>query len=162
MTNQTPDLQSLAFLLMRAQADYARCLDDDRLEEWPDFFVEDCLYKVTSAENLRDGLEAGMVFANTRAMLKDRISALREANIYERQSYRHVLGAPSILEAGPQGVRSETSFLVARIMRDGRTDVFATGRYLDVYRIVNGAPLLAQRIVACDSSRIDTLLAIPL
>jgi anthranilate 1,2-dioxygenase small subunit len=161
--SQTPqDLQSLTFLIARAQADYARCLDDDRLEHWPDFFVEDCLYKVTSAENLRDGLEAGMIFANTRAMLKDRVSALREANIYERQAYRHVFGMPCILDAGAQGVRSETSFMVARIMRDGRTDLFATGRYLDLYRIADGRALLAERVVACDSSRIDTLLAIPL
>jgi len=162
MSQTPPDLQALTFLIARAQADYARCLDDDRLEQWPDFFVEDCLYKVTSAENLRDGLEAGMIFANTRAMLKDRVSALREANIYERQAYRHVFGMPCVLDADAQGVRTETSFIVARIMRDGRTDLFATGRYLDLYRIADGRPLLAERIVACDSSRIDTLLAIPL
>lgn len=162
MIDQTKDLQELTFLIARTQADYARCLDDDRLEEWPDFFVEDCLYKITSAENLRDGLEAGMVFANTRAMLKDRISALREANIYERQHYRHVLGMPCVLERTPTGVRSETSFFVARIMRDGKTDVFATGRYLDLYETAGGAPRLKERVVACDSSRIDTLLAIPL
>ena len=40
--------------------------------------------------------------------------------------------------------------------------LFATGRYLDLYRFENGAALLAERIVVCDSSRIDTLLAIPL
>jgi len=162
MSQTPPDLQALTFLIARAQSDYARCLDDDQLEHWPDFFVEDCLYKVTSAENLRDGLEAGMIFANTRAMLKDRVSALREANIYERQAYRHVFGMPCVLSVTEDGARSETSFMVARIMRDGRTDLFATGRYLDLYRIADGRALLAERIVACDSSRIDTLLAIPL
>jgi anthranilate 1,2-dioxygenase small subunit len=47
-------------------------------------------------------------------------------------------------------------------MRDGDTDIFATGRYLDVYRVRNGAVTIAERIVVCDSSRIDTLLALPL
>jgi anthranilate 1,2-dioxygenase small subunit len=150
------------WLISRAQADYARCIDNGKLERWPDFFEERCLYKITSAENYDQGLEAGMVYANSRGMLVDRVSSLREANIYERHTYRHILVQPSILsEEGPQ-VRTETSFLVARIMRGGQTDIFATGRYLDLYRMRGEDAKLAERIVVCDSSRIDTLLALPL
>ena len=148
--------------ITKAQADYARCIDDDRLEEWPDFFTGPCLYKITTASNYRDGLEAGIMFANSRGMLADRVSALRDANIYERQSYRHILGQPSIIsEDGPM-VRSETSFLVARILQDGDTDIYATGRYFDLYEIADGTARLNERTVVCDSSRIDTLLALPL
>ena len=32
----------------------------------------------------------------SRAMLTDRVAALREANIYERQSYRHIVGMPAL------------------------------------------------------------------
>jgi anthranilate 1,2-dioxygenase small subunit len=148
--------------IIKVQADYARCIDDDRLEEWPGFFHGPCLYKITTASNHRDGLEAGIVFANSRGMLSDRVSALRDANIYERQSYRHILGQPSIIsEDGPM-VQSETSFLVARIVQDGDTDIYATGRYLDLYEIADGMAKLNERTVVCDSSRIDTLLALPL
>jgi anthranilate 1,2-dioxygenase small subunit len=59
-------------------------------------------------------------------------------------------------------VRSETPFLVARIMRDGSTDIFATGRYLDLYSLRGDSPKLIERVVVCDSSRFDTLLALPL
>jgi anthranilate 1,2-dioxygenase small subunit len=59
-------------------------------------------------------------------------------------------------------VRTETPFLVARILQDGDTDLFATGRYLDRYRIVDNQAQLQERMVVCDSSRIDTLLALPL
>jgi anthranilate 1,2-dioxygenase small subunit/terephthalate 1,2-dioxygenase oxygenase component beta subunit len=79
-------------------ADYARCIDDDRMEEWPGFFVEDCLYKITTADNHARGREAGLVYADSRAMLQDRVSALREANIYERQRYRHMTGVPTVLD----------------------------------------------------------------
>ncbi|GAC1331345.1 MAG: aromatic-ring-hydroxylating dioxygenase subunit beta [Beijerinckiaceae bacterium] len=149
-------------LIIRAQSDYIRCIDDDRLEEWPDHFHGPCLYKVTSAENYREGLEAGIIFANSRGMLQDRVSALREANIYERQSYRHILGQPSILSEEDGDIRTETPFLVVRILLDGDTDLFATGRYLDRYRIEEGRARLQERLVICDSSRIDTLLALPL
>src|SRR5262245_63862987 len=73
-------------------ADYARAIDDDRLEDWPGFFTEKCLYKVTSADNHRRGLEVGVIYADSNGMLRDRVAALREANIYERQSYRHLVG----------------------------------------------------------------------
>ncbi len=149
-------------IILRMQADYARCIDDDRLESWPDYFSDPCTYKITTAANHREGLEAGIVFANSRGMLIDRVSALREANVYERQSYRHILGMPSILSQSEGGVRSETPFLVARIMRGGETDIFATGRYLDLYLLNGDSAKLAERIVVCDSSRIDTLLALPL
>jgi anthranilate 1,2-dioxygenase small subunit len=149
-------------VILRMQADYARCIDDDRIESWPDYFSDPCTYKITTAANHREGLEAGIVFANSRGMLIDRVTALREANVYERHSYRHILGMPSILSQGVDGVRSETPFLVARIMRDGETDIFATGRYLDLYILNGETAKLAERIVVCDSSRIDTLLALPL
>jgi anthranilate 1,2-dioxygenase small subunit len=148
--------------IAKAQADYARCIDDDRLEEWPSLFHGPCLYKITTASNYRDGLEAGIVFANSRGMLSDRVSALRQANIYERQSYRHILGLPSILSEDGAMIRSETPFLVARILQDGDTSIYATGRYFDVYEIAEGDARLNERIVVCDSSRIDTLLALPL
>jgi anthranilate 1,2-dioxygenase small subunit/terephthalate 1,2-dioxygenase oxygenase component beta subunit len=145
--------------LAALNAAYAATIDQDRLEAWPDFFTDDCLYKITSAENHRLGYAAGVVFADSRAMLRDRVTALRTANIYERQSYRHIIGLPVIDAAG---VAAETPFLVARIMRGGRTDVFATGVYLDRLREEDGALRFEERIVVCDSSHFDTLLAIPL
>jgi anthranilate 1,2-dioxygenase small subunit len=95
-------------------------------------------------------------------MLRDRVSALREANIYEKQCYRHILGQPCILSENGAEVRSETSFLVARIVGDGDAELYVTGRYLDVYAINGELAKLSERTVVCDSSRIDTLLAIPL
>jgi len=143
-------------------AGYARCIDDDRLEEWPGFFLEHCLYKITTAQNIAKGYEAGLIYADSRAMLQDRVSALREANIYERQRYRHIVGLPAVSEGNGVENSVETPFLVVRIMRDGRMDLFATGRYLD--KVVEDGKSLkfAERIVVCDSSRFDTLLAIPL
>ena len=155
-------MQDLWFAIAIAQAAQARCLDDDRLEEWPDFFADDCLYRVTSADNLREGYEASLIFLNSKGMVRDRVSALRTANIYERQAYRHVLGQPSILRVEGDTVSSEASFMIARIMREGKTDLFATGRYLDTWRRKGDGVELRARVVVCDSSRIDTLLALPL
>ncbi len=47
-------------------------------------------------------------------------------------------------------------------MRDGRTDLFVTGVYLDKIRDEAGSLRFAERLVVCDSGHFDTLLAIPL
>jgi anthranilate 1,2-dioxygenase small subunit len=154
--------QDVSNILNRLQAAYARCIDNGELNAWPEFFEEKCLYKITTSDNYEQGLEAGVVFANSRGMLSDRISSLREANIYERHTYRHFSGQPWILSQNDNEVHSETSFFVMRIMRDGTTDVYATGRYLDKYALNGNSAKILERIVVCDSSRFDTLLALPL
>ena len=148
--------------LAQLNSDYARALDDDRMEQWPEFFTEPCLYVITTADNHRNGYTAGVVYADSQGMLRDRVTALREANIYERQTYRHLVGVPAVLREADGLVRAETSFLVVRIMRDGRMDLFATGRYLDVVVDEGGALRFRERVVVCDNNRFDTLLAIPL
>ena len=61
--------------VVRLNADYARAIDDDRLEDWPGFFTEKCLYKITSADNHRRGLEAGVIYAATRSRSMPLVSA---------------------------------------------------------------------------------------
>ncbi len=159
MNNAVIDTQAA----MQLNALYARCIDNDHLEDWPGFFTEDCLYRVTTEDNHRRGLSGALIYADSRAMLSDRILSLRKANVYERQRYRHLLGMPALLEDTPQGRHCETPFLVVRVMRTGETSVFATGRYLDRLIVdTDGQLRIAQRDVVCDSHAIDTLLAIPL
>ncbi len=148
--------------ILALQAAYIRCIDNNALESWPEFFVDPCLYIVTTAENHRNGFEAGIIYADTKGMLIDRIAALRVANVYEKQSYRHILGLPHVLTNGGGETESETPFMVARIMHDGQSDVFATGLYLDTYRDTGGDLKFSKRLVVCDSSRVDTLMALPL
>jgi len=144
-------------------AAYAQAIDSDALEQWPAFFTENCHYRITHVENQRDGLPAGIVYADSRAMLEDRVSALREANIYERQRYRHLLGIPNIESADASGAVARTPFMVARIMATGETIVFATGEYHDRFVVAkSGKLLLAERVAVCDSTVTDTLMALPL
>jgi len=145
----------------RLHARYAQALDADRLEAWPDFFTENGRYRIATAENEERGLPLPVLSAEGRAMMRDRVQSLRHANIYEPQRYRHMLSCVLVEKASGDQVRSIANFVVIRIMQDGATMVFASGRYLD--RIVlSPSPLYEERVVVCDSRRFDTLLAIPL
>ena len=145
-------------------ARYAEAIDEDRLEAWPDFFTEDGRYRITTAENVAQELPLSMMYATSRAMLRDRVRALRQANVYETQRYRHIIGAPLLSAASPSAVSARTPFIVVRIMHTGEMTIFATGCYED--RVVldeSGADArFTDKMVILDSRAVDTLLAIPL
>jgi len=140
-------------------ARYAHALDDDRLEEWPEFFPENGRYRVTTAENEARGLPLPVLYAEGRAMLRDRVASLRHANIYEPQRYRHIVSS-ILVEPSGNIAKSTANFLVIRVMENGEATFFASGRYLD--RIALPELRYEERVVVCDSRRFDTLLAIPL
>ena len=145
----------------RLHACYAHALDEDRLEEWPNFFTEDGRYRIATAENEARGLPLPVLYAESRAMLRDRVASLRHANIYEPQRYRHIVSSILIERLDEGHVKSTANFMVIRVMESGDTLLFASGRYLDRILLAE-QPLYEERVVVCDSRRFDTLLAIPL
>ena len=142
--------------------DYVPCLAADELERWPEFFTEDCFYRITSAENDEAGMPLGLIHATSRNMLKDRVSALREANIYEPQRYRHLVSSIKIVEEHGATLDLVANFLVVRTMQEGDMTLFAAGHYLDQVRLDDGIWKFARKTVVLDSRQIDTLLAIPI
>ncbi|HVQ61619.1 MAG TPA: aromatic-ring-hydroxylating dioxygenase subunit beta [Burkholderiales bacterium] len=143
-------------------ARYVHALDDDRLEEWPEFFVEDGCYRITTAENFERKLPLPIIYADSRAMLRDRVSALRHANIYEAQRYRHGVSSVLVERVDARTARATSNFQVVRVMASGESTLFASGRYLDRIRLNGETPQFEERIVVLDSRSVDTLLAIPL
>ncbi|HKW36375.1 MAG TPA: aromatic-ring-hydroxylating dioxygenase subunit beta [Burkholderiales bacterium] len=152
----------LQLLVDNLLARYVHALDDDRLEEWPDFFVEEGRYRITTAENFERGLPLSIIYADSRAMLRDRVSALRHASIYEAQRYRHAVSSVLVERVDARTVRATSNFQVVRIMHTGESTLFASGRCLDRIRLDGGAPRFEERTVVLDSRGVDTLLAIPL
>ncbi|MDQ5848553.1 MAG: aromatic-ring-hydroxylating dioxygenase subunit beta [Pseudomonadota bacterium] len=145
----------------KLHARYAHALDADKLEDWPDFFTENGRYRITTAENEERGLPLSVLYAEGRGMLRDRVASLRHANIYEPQRYRHMVSSVLTEKLSANLVRSIANFLVIRVMQDGATLLFASGRYLDTI-VMSEDPKYEERVVVCDSRRFDTLLAIPL
>ena len=142
--------------------DYAHCVDDDRLEEWPDFFTGTCFYQVISRDDHDRGLPAGVMTCRSRGMLVDRVVSLRNANVYEPHVYRHLISAIR-LRGEENGVWSvQTGYAVIRTMQEGAVSVFSTGKYLDKVIFEGGKPLFKERIAVFDSRRVDTLMVIPI
>lgn len=144
------------------QAQYADCLDDERYDEWPQLFTEQCLYRIVSRDNHRKGLPFGFMYCDNRHMLRDRIASMRNANIFEPHTYRHVLGRTILSDGNDGSLVARTSYMVARIMHDGAQELFSTGYYQDRIVEEDGKLRFKEKLVITDSGRIDVLLVIPL
>jgi 3-phenylpropionate/cinnamic acid dioxygenase small subunit len=142
--------------------DYAERIDEDRLEEWPELFTDPCRYLVISRANHAAGLRQGVMYAASRGMLLDRVFSIRRANIFEPHRYRHVVGPIRLKAMEASAAVVHSNFLTVRIMHDGATTLFASGRYLDRIDTSEIPFRFNERIVVLDSDKIDTLLAIPL
>jgi anthranilate 1,2-dioxygenase small subunit len=143
--------------------EWARAVDENRLEDLAGLLTEDGEYKVASRYNLDRGLPLAVIHTRSRAQLRDRITSLRVANIYEAHCYRHLVSGVQVIgeEAGACEVRS--SYAVIRIMEhDGAASIFSTGQYRDSVVFADGAPRFRRRHVVFDSKAIDTLLVYPL
>jgi anthranilate 1,2-dioxygenase small subunit len=152
----------LWFDLHMLQSRYVNALDNDRLEAWPDFFVEDCLYEIVPRENDDAGLPIGIIHCTNQRMLRDRVVSLRNANIFEEHSYRHMTSGLTILEQSADEVRTESSYVVVQTLTNGESFIYQAGRYLDrVVRTPDGWRYAEKRVIY-DTSRVQTLLATPI
>jgi 3-phenylpropionate/cinnamic acid dioxygenase small subunit len=159
-----PGLAAPAELRMRL-ADlycaYADALDDGQLEAWPDFFTEDCLYKITPRENFEQNLPVALVYCESRNMLFDRVVAIRETTLYLPRLMRHLTDNIRLREIRPDGLRLTANFALFQTMVDRPSELFMCGRYHD--RVVDDGDRLrfAERICVYDSTIVPTSLVYP-
>jgi anthranilate 1,2-dioxygenase small subunit len=140
-------------------AEYGALIDTAKFDEWLDLFAEECRYQIVPRENFDRGLPAALVYCDSRAMLEDRIRALREANKYNIHTDRHVIGLPRIVD---DGLTVEAPFIVYQTDQEGETRLFATGLYRD--RVEYSGPRLKIRdkLVLLDTFAVPSLLSTPL
>ncbi|MEM5388146.1 anthranilate 1,2-dioxygenase small subunit AndAd [Paraburkholderia phymatum] len=147
--------------LAALQDNYISAIDNDKLEEWAAFFTEDGFYEIVSKENVEQGLPAPIIHCDSARMIRDRVLSLRNANIYERPSYRHFLSGMQ-WQPCEDGWTMTTNYLVVNTVQDGSTSIYQAGRYID--HVVNTPDGLRFRKKRCvfDTSRVQTLLAYPI
>ena len=140
-------------------AEYGALIDVAKFDEWLDLFAEECRYQIIPRENFDRGLPAALVFCDSRAVLEDRLRALREANKYNIHTDRHVIGLPRILD---DGRAVEAPFAVYQTDQEGETRLFATGLYRDRLIPVGSRLKIRDKLILLDTFAVPTLLATPL
>jgi len=143
-------------------AAYDDALDEGAWERWPGFFTENGIYKIIPRENFDQGLPAAMVSCESRAMLVDRVVALREALVFAPRLIRRVTGTPRLRATEPDGMRVGTSFALFQTMLNEPSAVFLCGRIYDRVVDDSGALRFAERIVVTDATNVPVSLVFPI
>ena len=63
--------------LVQLYADYAYAVDSGDWNLWPEFFVDDCSYRLVPRENHERGLPLATLAFESKGMLKDRVYGIR-------------------------------------------------------------------------------------
>ena len=150
------------FAIEQMNKAYARCLDDDRLEDWPDFFLDDARYLIQSRENRDAGLYGYILYFENKAMMRDRIKSLRIANYYNLHTDRHLITNVDIVGVTDGIYDARANYAVIQTDAEGRSDLFSAGEYVDRIVFRDGVPKFEERLVLLDTSNIVGLLAVPL
>ena len=147
-------------------ARYAQAIDDDKLEAWPEFFTDDATYAIVPRENVELGYEIAIVSCRNRAMMVDRVFAIRKASLYGPHRYRHIVSRSLITQDDAGTLRAVTPFVVFQMRTDpidfGKIETYALGEYRDTYTRSGDELRLLSRQVVLDNSTVRTLLATPL
>jgi 3-phenylpropionate/cinnamic acid dioxygenase small subunit len=157
----TASLRELHFEIERLNSEYARVLDSERFEEFPELFVEDCLYRVVPRENHLLGLPIAVIHCESKGMIKDRVHAARESTMAEPRTLRHFITNIRILEPGDDAIRAEANVLLVQTMINRMTEIVLSGCYLDRIVRSDGGLLFKERLCVYDSLLLPTSLIAP-
>ena len=155
------DLQTW-FGLQQLYADYAAAVDSGQWDLWPEFFIDDCVYKLQPRENHERGLPLATLALTSKGMLKDRVYGITETLYHDPYYQRHVVGAPIVRIVENGKIHSEANYAVFRTKYDKASTVFNVGRYIDTIVETPEGLKFAERLCVFDSEMIPNSIIYPI
>ena len=162
-TNLSPDeARALRFDIEEFNTEYARILDAQDINAWPDFFTGDGFYRITGRENYDAGLTIGLVWCEGRPMMQDRAAAVKTTMVHAPRYLRHYNSNVRVIDVDADGtIHSESNYLVVETLMEEETRIFQAGLYIDQFVREDGALLLKARDCIYDSLLIPNDMVYP-
>ena len=150
------------FGIQQLYADYASAVDSGQWDLWPEFFTEQCVYKLQPRENHERGFPLCTLSLTSKGMLKDRVYGIRETLYHDPYYQRHVVGAPIVRQVEDGRIHSEANYAVFRTKYDKESTVFNVGRYIDTIVHTPEGFKFAERLCVYDSEMIPNSIIYPI
>ncbi|HKX10626.1 MAG TPA: aromatic-ring-hydroxylating dioxygenase subunit beta [Stellaceae bacterium] len=155
-------LRELRLEIEEFNAEYAAVLDAGRVQDWPQFFADDAVYRITARENADAGLPVGLVYCEGIGMLRDRALAISRTTMFAPRYLLHQVTNTRVLAVDASGeVASESNYALFETLVDEKTVLQQVGRYHDRFVRRDGRLRLKARHCVYDSLIIDTALIYP-
>ena len=143
-------------------ADYLGCLNEERFEEWPGFFVENCLYKIIPRENFERGLPLATWLSESKGYLKDRVVAIRKTAVYAPRHIRRIVSGIRVLGWRDDLLEVRADYATFETLLDELTRVFNVGVYHDRIAREDNCLKFKEKICIFDSMLVPNSLIYPL
>lgn len=143
-------------------AAYGATLDYGKIDEWPDFFTDDCIYKLISRENFDLGLPLGTMFAEKRGGLEDRVSAVVKTTIYHERAITHLITGIRVLGTKGGTIHATASYVVLETLPNQYTSILNSGRYDDKIVRKGGKLLFREKLCIFDSALVPASIIYPI
>ena len=150
------------FALTQLYANYASAVSSGQWELWPEFFIEDCSYRLQPRENFDRGLPLATLSFESKGMLKDRVYGIRETLFHDPYYQRNVVGTPLVRKVEADRFECEANYAVFRTKLSELSSVFNVGRYIDVIVRTSQGLKFASRQVVYDSEMIPNSIIYPI
>jgi salicylate 5-hydroxylase small subunit len=150
------------FGIQQLYADYASAVDNGNWALWPEFFTEQCVYKLQPRENHERGFALATLSLTSKGMLKDRVYGITETIYHDPYYQRHVVGAPIVRRVDGERIHSEANYAVFRTKYDKESTVFNVGRYIDTIVPTTEGFKFAERLCIYDSEMIPNSIIYPI
>ena len=150
------------FGIQQLYADYASAVDSGNWDLWPEFFTEQCVYKLQPRENHERGFPLCTLSLTSKGMLKDRVYGIKETLYHDPYYQRHVVGAPIVRQVEDGRIHSEANYAVFRTKFDKESTVFNVGRYIDTIVQTPEGFKFAERLCVYDSEMIPNSIIYPI
>jgi len=148
--------------IQQLYADYASAVDSGHWDLWPEFFTEECIYKLQPRENHERGFPLCTLLLTSKGMLKDRVYGIQETLYHDPYYQRHVVGAPIVRGIENGRIHSEANYAVFRTKYDKESTVFNVGRYIDTIVQTSEGLKFAERLCVYDSEMIPNSIIYPI
>ena len=148
--------------LSQLYTDYALAVDSGDWKLWPEFFTEQCVYKLQPRENHERGFPLCTLSFSSKGMLKDRVYGIQETLYHDPYYQRHVVGAPIVRKVVEGRIHAEANYAVFRTKLDGASTVFNVGRYIDTIVQTPEGLKFAERLCVYDSEMIPNAIIYPI
>ena len=142
-------------------AEYCAALDNGDVEAWPNFFTENCLYRVTELENAINNFPVGLVYAEGRNMLRDRAVAISRTQMFAPRQMLHFVSNVRILDADHEFIVAQSNYMLLQTLVEGATTLHQAGRLFDRFERNGNFLLLKERQAVYDTAVIANDLAYP-
>jgi salicylate 5-hydroxylase small subunit len=137
-------------------------VDSGHWDAWPEFFTDECEYKLQPRENHERGFPLSTLSFESKGMLMDRAYAIRETLFHDPYYQRHVVGTPVVREVRDGVIHSEANYAVFRTKYNKDSTVFNVGRYIDEVVTSPQGLKFAKRWCIYDSEMIPNSIIYPI